>query len=177
MSPRSTTGLKFVDLYYLIKKLKSSKWDPGGQNLVKWKALSLSPPCVDTSPSSLYSPWHENHLFPPNKPLSRRKLNVFNPIDVHVILNKSCISSEIAHGTTLYASQQICWTNTVKGAFKTKRTHKPRSTSNGGGWFRRKSPALKDVQAEMVRSSLWAKAWSLGSTPVLKLLATRYCRC
>lgn len=57
-----------------------------------------------------------------------------------------------------------------------KWTNNPGSISNGGGQLCRKSPALKYVQAETMRSSLQSKSCSLWN-PVLKLLATGYCKC
>ena len=59
---------------------------------------------------------------------------------------------------------------------KMKWTNNPGSTSNGGGQLCRKSPALKYMQAENIRSSLQSKSCSLWN-PILKLLATGYCKC
>lgn len=59
---------------------------------------------------------------------------------------------------------------------KMKWTNNPGSISNGGGQLCRKSPSLKYVQAETMRSSLQSKSCSLWN-PILKPLATGYCKC
>lgn len=160
------------------KNAKRNKWDTCSQILVNCKCLS--PPSVYTSFSSLYSQWHENYLFTPNKLLSRRKLNVPNQIYVNVMLNKSCISSEIAHVTTLYALEQICWTNMLNRnpqEVKTKWINKPVSTSNGRGQLCRNSqPWCAGRDREKLTAikeplALESHAQTL-SRPVLQMLAT-----